>query len=137
MHALVVDDSRATRAFLRKRLETLGFGVTEAGDGTEALDQLESTGPVDIALVDWNMPLMDGLDLVKAMRADRRYTEVPVMMITAESDPANMVRALMAGADEYAMKPIDNDGLVAKLTLLGVMPEAGQQKSIPPAPEDQ
>jgi two-component system chemotaxis response regulator CheY len=130
MQALVVDDSRATRAFLRKRLEHLGFGVVEAGDGTEALDRLEEDQAFDLALVDWNMPQMDGLDLVKAMRADRRFTEVPVMMITAESDPANMVRALMAGADEYAMKPIDAEALKDKLSLMGVLPEAGSQHSL-------
>lgn len=121
MDALVVDDSRATRTFLRKRLEALGFGVVEAGDGTEALDRLGAAGEIAVALVDWNMPQMDGLELVKAMRADRRYTEIPVMMITAESDPANMARALIAGADEYAVKPIDEAGLTSKLELLGVL----------------
>lgn len=121
VNALVVDDSRATRTVLRKRLEALGFTVTEACHGLEALELMQAGAHVDIALVDWNMPEMDGLDLVKAMRADRRLTEVPVMMITAESDPTNMVRALMAGADEYAMKPLDAEALADKLAVMGVL----------------
>ena len=124
MNALVVDDSRATRAVLRKHLEAIGFTVAEAGHGGEALQQLDGTVAFDLALVDWNMPEMDGLELVRAIRADRRQAALPVMMITAESDPANMVRALMAGADEYAMKPLDRQSLTGKLALMGVIAEA-------------
>lgn len=125
MIALVVDDSRATRTMLRGMLTKLGFEVVEAGHGVEALQRLESLDEaVSFALVDWNMPEMNGLELVKSLRAERRYAELPVMMVTAESDATQMARALMAGADEYALKPIDIEALETKLRLLGVLQEA-------------
>lgn len=125
MLALVVDDSRAVRSTLRRMLNNVGFDVIEAGDGLEALERLhdDDLSP-DLALVDWNMPEMDGLDLVKSLRRERRYAELPVMMVTAETDSQQMVRALMAGADEYAMKPLDQEALVEKLALLGLAPAA-------------
>jgi len=125
MIALVVDDSRATRTMLRGMLSKLGFDVVEAGHGVEALQRLETLeDEVSFALVDWNMPEMDGLELVKSLRSERRYAELPVMMVTAESDATQMARALMAGADEYALKPIDLEALETKLRLLGVLQEA-------------
>jgi two-component system, chemotaxis family, chemotaxis protein CheY len=124
MLALVVDDSRATRSLLRQMLADLGFDVVEAGHGLDALDQLSGEHGFDVALVDWNMPEMDGLELVRAIRSERRYASLPVMMVTAETDAHAVVRALMAGADEYAMKPLDGPALRDKLALLGVLPEA-------------
>ncbi len=125
MLALVVDDSRAVRTTLRRMLNNVGFDVLEAGHGLEALDRLrQSEAAPDLALIDWNMPEMDGLDLVKSLRKERRWAELPVMMVTAETDSQQMVRALMAGADEYAMKPLDQDALVEKLALLGILPSA-------------
>jgi two-component system chemotaxis response regulator CheY len=120
MRALIVDDSRATRSLLRRTLTEIGYEVLEAGNGLEALELLGSCDPVDLALVDWNMPEMDGLELVKAMRADRTYADMVVMMVSAESDMSNVARALMVGADEYAIKPVTKDILVEKLHLLGV-----------------
>jgi two-component system chemotaxis response regulator CheY len=108
---------------LRSMLCSLGFDVVEAGHGIEALERLESLHGVDFALVDWNMPEMDGLEFVRSLRAERRYCELPVMMVTAESDVTQMARALMAGADEYALKPLDQESLTAKLRLLGVLHE--------------
>jgi two-component system, chemotaxis family, chemotaxis protein CheY len=123
MLALVVDDSRAVRSTLRRMLNDAGFDVVEAGHGLEALDRLRSRDEVpDLALVDWNMPEMDGLDLVRCLRRERRFAELPVMMVTAETDAAQMARALMAGADEYAMKPLDQEALLDKLALLGILP---------------
>jgi two-component system, chemotaxis family, chemotaxis protein CheY len=119
--ALVVDDSRATRTMLRSMLSNLGFDVIEAGHGVEALERLDSSSAVDFALVDWNMPQMDGLELVRSIRAERRFAELPVMMVTAETDMTQMARALMAGADEYAIKPLDQESLVTKLRLLGIL----------------
>ena len=125
MLALVVDDSRAVRSTLRRTLNKLGFDVLEAAHGRDALEVLGASEVVpDVALVDWNMPEMDGLDLVKALRQERRYAELPVMMVTAETDPSQIARALMAGADEYAMKPLDEESLVEKLALLGLAPDA-------------
>ena len=125
MLALVVDDSRAVRSTLRRMLAGVGFDVAEAAHGIEALERLRS-GDVepDLALVDWNMPEMDGLDLVKALRQERRFAELPIMMVTAETDASQMARALMAGADEYAMKPLDEEALLEKLVLLGFAPVA-------------
>jgi two-component system chemotaxis response regulator CheY len=121
--ALVVDDSRATRAMLRTMLSNLGFDVLEAGHGVEALERLHQASAVDFALVDWNMPQMDGLELVRSIRAERRFAGLPVMMVTAETDMGQMARALMAGADEYALKPLDQDALVTKLRMLGLLPD--------------
>lgn len=118
--ALVVDDSRATRSILRRLLEPMGFDVLEAGHGREALAQLEAHGAVELVLVDWNMPEMDGLELIRAVRADSAYERVLLMMITSENDPVHITRALMAGADEYALKPLTPDALVDKLSLIGI-----------------
>jgi two-component system chemotaxis response regulator CheY len=123
MIALVVDDSRATRAMLRTMLSNLGFDVVEAGHGVEALERLQQASDVDFALVDWNMPQMDGLELVRSIRAERRFAGLPVMMVTAETDVNQMARALMAGADEYALKPLDQEALVTKLRMLGLLPD--------------
>jgi two-component system chemotaxis response regulator CheY len=121
--ALIVDDSRATRSMLRSMLTNLGFEVLEAGHGLEALERLHASAEVDFALVDWNMPEMDGLEFVRSLRSERRFSGLPVMMVTAESDVTQMARALMAGADEYALKPLDHESLAAKLRLLGVLQE--------------
>ncbi|MGE0881182.1 MAG: PleD family two-component system response regulator [Acidimicrobiia bacterium] len=120
MRALIVDDSRAMRALLRSILVELGFEVLEAGNGKIGLEVLTEKGAVDFCLVDWNMPEMDGLEFVKALRGHRQYAEIKVMMVTAENDPGKMARALMVGADEYAMKPLSRDAIVEKLSLLGV-----------------
>lgn len=116
--ALVVDDSRSTRSLLRRALSGLEYEVHEAEHGADGLDQLGRLGPVDLALVDWNMPVMDGLAFVKAVRAEPAYERMVVMMVTSESDPAAIARALMAGADEYAIKPITAAMLADKLQLV-------------------
>jgi two-component system chemotaxis response regulator CheY len=117
MRALVVDDSRAMRMMLRRTLGGLGFEVLEAEHGAAALAVLDAVGPVDVCLVDWNMPVMDGLEFVKAVRADPEYERMVVVMVTSESDPARILRALMAGADEYATKPLTPEVLAEKLDL--------------------
>ncbi|MGD9792954.1 MAG: PleD family two-component system response regulator [Acidimicrobiia bacterium] len=121
MKVLIVDDSRAMRAMLKSIMTDLGFEVLEAGHGIEGLAQLEANPAIDLALVDWNMPQMDGLEFVKALRQDRRNAELKVMMVTAENDMAKMARALMVGADEYAMKPLTRDAIIAKLEMLGLV----------------
>jgi two-component system chemotaxis response regulator CheY len=125
MLALIVDDSRSARAALRKLLAEHDFTCQEASNGNEALAYLQSADELpDLCLVDWNMPEMDGLDLVKAIRAVRRLSDVPIMMVSAESAQANVARALMVGADEYCIKPLHRDALVEKLSLLGLLSEA-------------
>lgn len=121
MRAIVVDDSRAMRSILRKLLSDLGFSeVLEAEHGRRALDELGSAAPPELALVDWNMPEMDGLELIGALRAERRYDRTKVMMVTSETSPRHIYEALKAGADEYAMKPITREVIVDKLGLMGL-----------------
>lgn len=120
MKALVVDDSRAMRTILRRALAEAGFEVVEAGDGRQALDQLQKVGPLDLALVDWNMPVMTGYELILEVRAKREFDAMAIMMVTTESEAAQVQRAIDAGANEYVMKPFTGDALREKLLLLGL-----------------
>lgn len=124
MQALVVDDSRAMRMVLKKIMTSLGFEVLEAGHGLEALEQLKNNTDVGVCLVDWNMPEMDGLEFVKTMRGDHAYADIRVCMVSAENDMTKIARALMMGADEYAMKPVTKEIIVEKLDIMNV-PVAG------------
>ena len=121
MHALVVDDSRTIRAFLKEQLRSLGFEVTEAGDGLQALSSLKKMTEVDLVLVDWNMPEMDGLSFVRAVRAESLYAALPMMMVTTNAELAQVSKALEAGVNEYIMKPFTTDILREKLQLLGFL----------------
>jgi two-component system chemotaxis response regulator CheY len=121
MRALVIDDSKAMRMILKRELVALGFEVFEAGDGQEALSRLAELGAVDVVLVDWRMPGMDGMTFVHQVRAEAAYEEMRVVMITSESDPAQIFHALMAGVDEYATKPITREALAEKLGLVGLV----------------
>jgi two-component system, chemotaxis family, chemotaxis protein CheY len=123
MRALILDDSRAMRMVLRRIMHAAGFEVVEAADGRQGLDVL-SAGPLpDVALVDWNMPGIDGLSFVKAVRDDPAYRRMTLMMVTTESQHDQVVRALAAGAHEYIIKPFTADAVVDKLELLGLVPE--------------
>lgn len=117
---MVVDDSRAMRAILRRALEELGFQVSEAAHGKEALERLAQLRIPHLALLDWNMPEMNGLELLTELRRDQSYDQMAVMMVTSESEPAQVERALRAGANEYIMKPFSPDVLAEKLVLLGL-----------------
>jgi two-component system, chemotaxis family, chemotaxis protein CheY len=118
--ALVVDDSRATRSALRRILQGIGCEVLEAEHGQHALEVMNDDETIDFVLVDWNMPVMDGFSLIKAIRAERRWAMLPVMMVSAEVDQRQIARAIMAGADEYVMKPFDTETLLGKLETLGI-----------------
>jgi two-component system, chemotaxis family, chemotaxis protein CheY len=120
VRALVIDDSRVMRAILRKFLERFGFDVVEAGDGREGLERLKGNGPFDIALVDWNMPQLDGLGFVQAVRADGANADLRVVMVTTENEKHRIAAALEAGADEFIMKPFTEETLQDKLALLGI-----------------
>jgi two-component system chemotaxis response regulator CheY len=120
MTVLVVDDSRAMRMALRQMLTAAGFEVAEARHGREALSYLESHLDTAVALVDWNMPEMNGLELVQAIRGDDRFVHMPVMMVTTETEVAHIQRALESGANEYVMKPFSREVIEDKLQLLGV-----------------
>jgi two-component system, chemotaxis family, chemotaxis protein CheY len=120
--AMVVDDSRTIRIILTKMLIELGFEVCPAADGKEALQVVErEQGSFSTIMVDWNMPEMNGLELVKQMRSDPRLSAVCIMMITTETETRQVMAALQAGANEYVMKPFSRDIIADKLRLLGVL----------------
>jgi two-component system chemotaxis response regulator CheY len=119
MRALIVDDSRFVRGFLRGLLEEKGIECEEAGDGQAGLGRLSAGRQFDFALVDWNMPVMDGLEMLSRLRAEG-FTNLKVMMVTTEAESEFIVRALAAGADEYLMKPFDEEALNDKLMMLGL-----------------
>ncbi len=121
MLAMVIDDSRAMRSILRRIVGELGFDVVEAGNGREALDLMTAGQIPALALVDWNMPELNGLEFVTAVRANRDWRDVTLMMVTTESEHGQIVRALAAGAHEYVIKPFTPDAIVEKLTLLGLL----------------
>jgi two-component system, chemotaxis family, chemotaxis protein CheY len=122
MRALVIDDSRAMRLILARIARQLGFDVVEAGNGREALERLAELDTVpELALIDWNMPEMNGLEFVAAVRRDGKYKAMTLMMVTTESEQSQIVRALAAGAHEYVIKPFTPDAIVEKLALLGLV----------------
>jgi two-component system, chemotaxis family, chemotaxis protein CheY len=124
MLAMVIDDSRAMRLILKRIVSKLGYEVIEAANGKEAVDYLhanESTMP-DVALIDWNMPEMNGLEFVTTVRAEPRLRQMTLMMVTTESEQSQIVRALAAGAHEYVIKPFTPDAIFDKLALLGLVP---------------
>ena len=122
MYAIVIDDSSAMRMILRRTLSSMGFQVVDAVNGRDALDKLANLDYVpDVALIDWNMPEMDGLTFVQTVREDPRYRRLALLMVTTESEQSQIVRALAAGAHEYLIKPFTPDAVADKLELLGLM----------------
>jgi two-component system chemotaxis response regulator CheY len=122
MHkALVVDDSRTIRKILAATMEEIGFEVLEAENGREALEVLEAQQTaVPLILVDWDMPEMNGLDLLKRLRQNPEFSSMVVVMVTAQADMEHIVEALNAGANEYVMKPFTKDILLGKIELTGI-----------------
>lgn len=120
--AMVIDDSRAMRMILCRTLERLGYQVAQAANGKDALEQIHRDGSqVALFLVDWNMPEMDGLTFVKALRSESQYQSTPVMMVTTETEADQMGAALEAGANEYVIKPFTDETIEDKLRMLGVL----------------
>jgi two-component system chemotaxis response regulator CheY len=120
MRALIVDDSRFVRGYLRGLLEEKGIECEEATDGQAGLDLLHAGLTFDLALLDWNMPVMNGLEMLTQMRA-QGFADVKVLMVTTEAENDFILRALDAGADEYLMKPFGDDALSEKLAMLGLV----------------
>jgi FOG: CheY-like receiver len=116
--ALVVDDSRAIRQIERKYLEELGFEVLEAENGKEALEVLKEHPDISLILLDWHMPVMNGYEFLKTLRANPQYQEIKVMMVTTENQQKSVIDAIMAGANEYLMKPFDKEMLETKIRYL-------------------
>jgi two-component system chemotaxis response regulator CheY len=120
--ALVIDDSRTIRLILSNTLAELGYQVSQASNGKEALSAVEQEDDgFALFLVDWNMPEMNGLEFVKCLRANPRYSTVPLMMVTTETEVSQMTTALEAGANEYVMKPFTKEIITDKLRLLGLL----------------
>jgi two-component system chemotaxis response regulator CheY len=117
---LVVDDSRTVRKAARRMLEKLGFAVAEAGDGAEALAACRAGLP-DAVLLDWNMPVMNGLEFLVAARAEFGPERPVVVLCTTESGMERIVEALAAGAQEYVMKPFDDAILRDKFEQAGLL----------------
>jgi two-component system, chemotaxis family, chemotaxis protein CheY len=122
MRALVIDDSRTMRRIVAGTLEGMGFQTEPAEHGRAALDLLESGLEVELCCIDWNMPVMDGLEFVTKVRANPAWRNITLMMVTTESEQSQIVRALAAGAHEYLIKPFTPDALRGKLDLLGLVP---------------
>jgi two-component system chemotaxis response regulator CheY len=120
--ALIIDDSRAIRRILREQVGALGFEIAEAANGKEAIEHMASSQiPIDLVLVDWNMPEMNGLEVVVKLRSDHRYDGACIIMVTTETSPEQMIAALEAGANEYIMKPFTKEVIEDKLRILGIL----------------
>lgn len=116
---LIVDDSRVIRKVSRHILETLGFAVDEAENGRVGLDYCEAQMP-DVILLDWNMPVMTGIEFITKLRQRPDGSKPKVVFCTTENDVAHIREAISAGADEYVMKPFDHETLQIKLQLVGL-----------------
>jgi two-component system chemotaxis response regulator CheY len=119
---LVVDDSSTMRRIIKNTLARLGYkDVLEGADGLEGWSALDSNPDVEMLITDWNMPEMNGLELVKKVRADDRFTDLPIIMVTTEGGKAEVITALKAGVNNYIVKPFSADVLKEKLD--GVLPK--------------
>lgn len=119
---LVVDDSSTMRRIIKNTLQRLGYDdILEAENGLEAWGILDGTGGINVLITDWNMPEMNGLNLVKKVRADERYKDIPIIMVTTEGGKAEVITALKAGVNNYIVKPFTPQVLKEKLeVVLGV-----------------
>jgi two-component system chemotaxis response regulator CheY len=121
MRALIVDDSSFIREYLRHLLSRMDIICEEAVDGSDALMVLAAEETFDLMLLDVNMPVMNGLECVKALRKARLSPQMKVMMVTTEADHSFIATALDNGADEFLMKPFTPESLREKMLLLGVI----------------
>ncbi len=117
---LIVDDSGVVRKISRKIVESLGFEAIEAENGKHALEITETTTPY-LILLDWNMPVMNGLEFLKAYHEKQKQNNVKIIFVTTENDVVKIMTAIEAGANEYIMKPFDEEILKTKLTQMGLI----------------
>ena len=116
MKALVVDDSLVVRTIIQNVLEPLGYEVLQAGNGKEALDLLDDHAQsVELVLLDWNMPVKDGYETIKCIRADDAYRGLCILMISTESEDEKIDQAMAAGANGYLAKPFSEEELAEKV----------------------
>ena len=124
MKMLVIDDSKPMRTFLTYVAQQMAFATFEAGDGREALDALiknDPREPFDVALVDWDMPRMNGLEFVQTVRRNHDFAHLKLMMVTTQNAQERVAQALQAGADDFLMKPVTKEMLADKLQILGLV----------------
>jgi two-component system, chemotaxis family, chemotaxis protein CheY len=119
MRALILDDSKTTRMILRRIFTNIGFEVSEAEDGAQGLKLIREVGKPDFVTVDWDMPIMDGLAFVRAVRAE--HPTLPLIMIAVANDKDHVSTALKAGVNEYLMKPFTEEMVREKLELCGIL----------------
>ena len=117
---LIIDDSKAIRFILGKMMRQCGWDVVEAEHGVAALETLSKTSSFQLALVDWNMPVMNGLQFVAEVASKQLAPEMKMMMVTTETEMSQVVRALEAGAHEYIMKPFTKEMILEKISILGL-----------------
>jgi len=116
MRILSVDDSLVVRKIIRGAAETLGIDMLEAEDGYDALKVLEKEeGNIDLILLDWNMPGMNGYELLLELKSDEKYYNIPIMMVTTEGQKESIIAAVKAGASNYMIKPFAIDELAKKI----------------------
>lgn len=118
---LIIDDSRAMRRLLAAFVSPHAREVVEAEDGMQGVEKLRMGAPFDLALVDWDMPVMNGLEFVKTARSDPAFSGMKIMMITAQNSMDKVMEALEKGADDFLMKPMTEDMLLDKLRMLGLV----------------
>ena len=122
MRALVIDDSRAARMAVGRILQEIGVDCEDAENGSQALAMLKGSGPFDLAMVDWNMPVMNGYEFVREVRRNPSFVDLKLIMVTTENELSQVVKALSAGANEYVMKPFTDEMILEKLEILGLRP---------------
>ena len=116
MRIMSVDDSGATRKFIKKAIDVLGFEFLEAADGQEGVEVLErEKGRVDLILLDRHMPVMDGMEMLKALKAENSFKDIPVTMVTTEAERPEIYKAIENGAKNYLVKPFSQETLIGKI----------------------
>lgn len=122
MNVLLVDDSRTARSLLKRIFVELGnWDILEAENGQDALERLNGISSMDLICIDWNMPIMNGLEFLKQAKKNPDFSDTWMMMVTTETELANMNKAMVSGANEYVMKPFTKDIILAKLEMMGLV----------------
>ena len=135
MRVLVIDDSKPVRGILAKMLRELDFEVTVAANGREAIERLQEIEVFQLATVNWNMPIMDGLEFIRTVRSDSRFAQLPLIVISGESAQATVDRAIAAGANDFLVKPVTKQMMTEKLAKLGIAPPQPDASANPPQPD--
>ena len=122
MRLLLVDDSKTARTMLKRIFNELGsWEIVEAENGQDALNKLEQVDSIDLACIDWNMPVMNGLEFLKVVKKIPEFSCTWLMMVTSETEMGNISKAMVSGAHEYVMKPYTKEVILAKLEVMGLL----------------